>query len=324
MKRNTLVVAAILWALSVGFVLAQDAPPPDVASSSVAIPPTEGFVETFFSSLITQGAPLGAAVAGLVVAGLLALLTRWRIELGKLRERYIDPLHGKLPHLDQYAVNAMVVGLGGSGKTSIIRSLSACEEADPEIKTAVNQTYTIVNEVSVKGKGGELYRRVNRIYIDEHVGQQMASIFDTDMARRRGLDKINRCLIIVVDLFEVTDSDNRPLTRTAFDKRRIAKNLNLYNEGFVQILTTFLNDGDKFVVFINKIDGLQDITEQAVEEAKAAYKPLIDRLRAVNGRKTMVVVGSAMRGLGLVSSDASGAPHSLLSILVRSASKMDG
>ena len=324
MRRNRVVVAAILWVLLAGFVLAQDAPPPEVASSSVAIPQPPEFFETLFGSIAAQATAIAAAFASVLVAALLALLTRWRIELGRLRERYIDPLHGKLPHLDQYAVNAMVVGVGGSGKTSIIRSLSACEEADPEIKTAVNQTYAIVNEVSVKGKDGELYRRVNRIYIDDHVGQQMASIFDTEMARRRGVDKINRCLIVVVDLFDVVDGDNGPLTRTAFDRRRIAKNLAVYTDGFIQILTSFLNDGDRFVVFINKIDGLQEVTLQAVEDAKAAYRPLTDKLYAVSGRKTSVVVGSAMRGLGLVSSDASGAPHSLLSILVRSASKLNG
>ncbi|QKD03381.1 hypothetical protein EB235_19255 [Mesorhizobium loti R88b] len=252
----------------------------------------------------------------LALSLLLASLNQFmRNQIARFKARLADPYIQRAPKYETFGLSAMVVGIGGCGKTSIVKALSASEHADPDVATAEALTYSLVNEVTVR-KQNQTFRRLVRMYISDHVGQNFRSIFSTDFFKDSEIALLKKCVIVVVDLFPPVGHLDGVPRRKEFNLERIAENLEIYSDEMVQLITQNTKSGDSVVLFINKIDQLQEIDDTAIKRAKGHYRPLVNRLAGIKGLKLSVLVGSAGTGMGICGTEAGGSEGGLLGILV--------
>jgi hypothetical protein len=101
-----------------------------------------------------------------------------------LSSRILDPFFTRPELFDQYATNLILIGEGGSGKTTIVHALSGCNEAAPDIATSIKSTYTLVNEVSIE-TGQQLTRRLVRVYTDDYAGQNWTSGAQSELVKKK-------------------------------------------------------------------------------------------------------------------------------------------
>ena len=76
--------------------------------------------------------------------------------------------------------------------------------------------------------------------------------------------------------------------------------LAIYNDVVRQLILSRAKEGKDIVLFINKIDMLSPLTPENFAAAEEVYKPLIDSLEDVRGKRLHTIVGSARAGIGVV------------------------
>jgi hypothetical protein len=69
---------------------------------------------------------------GALSARLRIRLERLKGKIGLLFSRVFDPFFLRPSHFDQYATNLILIGEGGSGKTTLVHALSGANEAKPD------------------------------------------------------------------------------------------------------------------------------------------------------------------------------------------------
>ena len=244
-----------------------------------------------------------------ILAGLLALLAWLRLSFTKLKksaqaafERLSDPACETNQNYESKSLNIFLVGEGGSGKTSIIKSLTAAPEAAPDIATNSISTYSLVHEVTVLNKERNIKsRRFYRFYIDDYEGQNLPELMG-DSALKERYKKIPDAIpVIVVDLFEGGGNS----TSKVFCEERINYQLSIYNDVVIQFILKHTPKSEDTIIFINKLDMLQTIRSSSYTQAIEKYDDLIKKFKEVRGRRLHVIVGSARSGLG-VAGDSEG------------------
>lgn len=271
-----------------------------------------------------------AAAAGVVAAALLLALAflnntlrnqlqRITGQLQNIKRGLADPFLDPLPIYESFAVNAMVVGKGGAGKTSIIRALSASDRADPTSITATNLLFSIALEVTIGSDEKSTHRRLTRIFMSDHVGQDPATILKAEFYTNPRLGHLPKCLVIVVDLFPPQGLLSPKDGADTFDNTRIASTLQTFTPEHVRVITAPLSPGDQIVLFINKIDMLKSLTAGQQQAARSAYLPLAELLRGVGGARFSMIVGSADLGWGITGARADPDEPNLLAVLCRAA-----
>lgn len=244
-------------------------------------------------------------IVGTIIAALLAALAWLKVSFNRLRaaaktafNRLADPFLKPGTKYDSRALNVILIGEGGSGKTTLIHSLTAAPEAVPEIATNSIETYSLVQEVTVKADDS-IKRRLFRIFIDDYVGQNLvAALEDTSINER--LKKIPAALpVIVVDLFP-PDRDNPDALHKTINQARVDQQLAIYNDLVQQLILSRAKEAKDIVLFINKIDMISPLTRKSYATAEQAYKTLIDNLADVRGKRLHTIVGSARAGIGVV------------------------
>lgn len=244
-------------------------------------------------------------IGGTIIAALLAILAWLKVSFNKLREaaqtafnRLADPFIKPGTKYDSRALNVVLIGEGGSGKTTLIHSLTAAPEAVPEIATDSIETYSLVQEVTVK-TDDSVKRRLFRIFIDDYVGQNLVAALENATINER-LAKISAALpVVVVDLFP-PDRDNPDKLYKTINKQRVKDQLAIYNDLVQQLVLSRAKEAKDIVLFINKIDMLSPLTKENYAAAELAYKTLIDSLADVRGKRLHIIVGSARSGIGIV------------------------
>ena len=249
--------------------------------------------------------PYYPEIAGFVIAGLLAGLALLKAKLERVREsakiafsRLADPFLSEKLEYESRALNVVLVGEGGSGKTTLIHGLTAAPEAIPSIATDKIASYSLVQEMTVE-INKEKKRRLFRIFIDDYVGQRFVDALKDKNINRR-LENIQASLlVIVVDLFRF-DRARQDELRSSIELKRVEKQLSVYNEQVIQLLLDRTSSSRHIVLFINKIDMISPLTPKVFQAAIDAYAPLIGTLDEVRGRRLHVIVGSAQAGIGVV------------------------
>jgi hypothetical protein len=251
------------------------------------------------------------SVLGLAVANLVAWINarkasaearRSNEQVTKLESRALDPFFERPAEFEQFATNMILIGEGGSGKTTLLHALSGAPEAKPDVATLDLSTYTLVHEISIERKGRAL-RRLTRIYSDDYEGQNWVQAVKNDLVRTRQQFIKSSTLVIVVDLFAPGSKSEPAKRRAKIDLRRVKEQLGTYNDPAIQSLAELLGENGQFILFINKIDLIYPPTDELVDEARAAYGPLVERLNDIRGARLRIVVGSAATGQGVVGYD---------------------
>lgn len=272
------------------------------------------------------------AVLGLAVANLLTWINalkasaearRSNEQIEILEDRALDPFFERPADYDQFATNMILIGEGGSGKTALLHALTGAAEAKPDVATPDRSTYTLVHEISIEQKG-RVVRRLTRIYSDDYEGQNWVQGVSNDQVRSRQKFIPSSTLVVVVDLVAPGSQSSPAKRRAKIDTKRVREQLGIYNDPAIQTLAQLLGPDGQVILFINKIDLIYPFTDDIVEEAKAAYNPLIEQLSDIRGARIRVLVGSAATGESVVGFDHGHEDQkSLLRLVLDHAEKID-
>jgi GTPase SAR1 family protein len=230
-------------------------------------------------------------------------LKRLKDKIGLLSSRVFDPFFLRPSHFDQYATNLILIGEGGSGKTTVVHALSGANEARPDVATAMMSTYTLVNEISIEAKG-KITRRLVRIYIDDYVGQNWVQGSTNERVKARQKIVNSSTLVIVVDVVEPGSKIGPSKRRVKFQASRVKEHIVSYNDQAIQTLTELSGKDAQVILFINKMDLIYPLTDEAKSSVRQAFLPLIEKLEELRGVELHVLFGSAAMGAGVVGYDS--------------------
>lgn len=166
-----------------------------------------------------------------------------------------------------------VAGIGGSGKTHLIRALSGHPRVNVRAKTGKTKIYSTVN-ASI----WEEQATVTRLYFVDYRGQDMAEFIQFSKAN----DLAFNSLILVVDLFDTPD--NRPRTNRGWNKEtraeiqaRAETHIRHWDGGTLEALVPVLRGSRDLAfvgLFINKLDLLKERADEQIEAVEEIYNDL--------------------------------------------------
>ena len=241
------------------------------------------------------------------IGALLAtIIAYFRVKINALVSRLGDPLIKKRKvKYSTKGVNLLLIGEGGSGKTSIIRALSGSYDAAPDRSTAFPRTYSIVHEVDIIDQNGSIKRSLERIYANDYRGQDSSQLMETKELVKREKRITSTIMVIVVDLFALAPAGGDSLEpQRQPDKKRIDSQIAAYPPNMLDIIFSLSDNLSGVVLFINKVDLIKQMPPRNVIDAKQAYEDLSTKLHERGKHFTFeVIVGAASKGLGITGFD---------------------
>ncbi len=175
----------------------------------------------------------------------------------------------------------MMIGLGGSGKTTLSRRICGDMNKDPSAQTEEFQLFDGVIE-----NGGQKYDYYVSDYRGQNVGSLITGFIAQQLVERSPFrfGHVNS-LILVVDILESTDDlinvppVDHPKT-PKIESERVAENIAQWNRTALDaIFGMHTIDSLKYVcLFINKKDRLESWSPAVEQQILDAYKPLSDDL----------------------------------------------
>lgn len=236
----------------------------------------------------------GGIIFGTVIA---VVSTGCYIVISKLQQRlevFEKGLHSSEPMENNEKRNSIItVGVGGTGKTTLIKNLFAEEQANPKIATSKYQKYTSVNDNY-------------RYYVADYSGQNILTLIQGLLREQKqpyspmNFESINS-IILIVDVAEaaqpgrLTDQDE---LKNSW-KERVRSHVEQWSETALDAIFGLATSNSlKYVcLFINKADLFPELKQQEIVDE---YQQLIDKLAPrCRGIEFDYFVGSAKQGTGI-------------------------
>jgi GTPase SAR1 family protein len=216
---------------------------------------------------------------------------------GRLKALHLPPP----VRVDETRNSILLVGIGGVGKTSLIKALTHDLAAEPDT-IGPFKFYKHVEELGNEPSG---IKRTN-LYFADYPWQNL-----TDLIGRFLLEQKQpycplrygflNSLIMVVDVTESPKYPGEIFPKAQnFSQKRVEDNLKEWNSQSIQaILGLFTRPQLKYIcLFINKVDLLVGYDEAMENEIKEAHLPLMRELKeASDGVRFECLLGSAARDL---------------------------
>jgi hypothetical protein len=238
-----------------------------------------------------------AAIVGLGIV--VAALRNQRASLIKRLEKFFSP-----PQVaaDETFSSSLVLGIGGSGKTTLVNRLTNDKAADPAKET---ETFRL-SGVSFDLPAERPEKRC-RMFFADYVGQNLGSLLRGFILEQRHGDSplaygYITSLILVVDLVEPPELAGEPtLPAAAICEERVTVNIASWNQQALSAVFGLLTNQLQLVcLFVNKVDAVQQPGQQVAQVAKSLYRPLHEELgKRSRGAKFILIVGSADEGTGV-------------------------
>jgi GTPase SAR1 family protein len=226
--------------------------------------------------------------------------------LAKKAKLYIAALKLPAPVLaDETRNSVLVLGLGGSGKTSLIKSVTNNPDANPKIKSADFKIYDTA--VGITNPAGAEFKKM-RLFISDYAGQNLTTLFSGFINEQRNLYSQMRygylnSLILVVDLFDPPENNDDVIKpKSNWEQGRVKENLNEWNKQVLQAVVGLFTKADfKYIcLFINKIDLVNNLTAEKKKEILEEFSSIYDTLEQFgNGLTVERIIGSASDGTGI-------------------------
>ena len=289
----------------------------------------QGFFGSIFDN-VTSNPGLRDALGALIIAALGAVIALARRKIKVLDDRLGDPLLLR-PEAAKYetrGVNVLLVGLGGSGKTSIIRALSGCGEANPAAGTSVRNVkiYNLVQEVDVQADNREITHTVNRIYIEDYAGQEAGRRLHDPAIKKREQIIPSTVICIVVDLFHPPTSADQGLAPSdSWSEKRVKEQIKEYPKGMLNGIRRMSDTCKQVCLFINKADLLTPYEASTHESILDRYSTLRSEISfEFQSVPFSTIVGAAATGWGISGHDPSKRnTPTLLELINRAATPID-
>ena len=202
----------------------------------------------------------------------------------------------------------MMIGLGGVGKTSLIRSLFENDDAKPEIRTEHYTEYRLDLRVKQKKKPAAraLWPFANgrrySLFVGDYRGQNLGQLVGEFVAQQKEAYRAMsygyvNSLILVIDVLPPTrtvPASKPDVTRMNYHTRQWSETA---LDGIFGLLT---EDTLRYVcLFVNKVDMIPDSQSTVVEDRVAALRSRLERKAKENSAEFRVVMGSALKGHGV-------------------------
>ncbi len=201
--------------------------------------------------------------------------------------------------------STILIGLGNSGKTELIRNLFEAPDAEPDQKTTEYRIYKTRKESAIvlNGDQDSLPKYTTNLYISDYRGQNLGSLISSFIFQQKieespmSYGYVNS-LVLVVDPVSVVSTAN---PRPEFSQDRIDKHVTQWNDAVLDAVFGLLTrDTLKFVcLFINKSDIWRGMEEAPPDRAIVdAFEPVADLLRekSPGSADVKVLIGSAVNG----------------------------
>jgi len=207
------------------------------------------------------------------------------------------------------AQNVVVqLGIGGTGKTTLIKYLTHDPTANPTIETAAFSVYKQDFSITRTRRDGEVDKVKTSIviadYRGQHYGTLIEGILNHTVERKSEVRNgdINTILFIVDVFYPSIDRCGDVPPQPMPDPDRLRENVEYWNEARLEVLFQLLRRGSvkNVGVFVNKCDLLT--SEEGREEARRAIEPLVSSIRRWTdalGIQPFVVLGSLKTGTGV-------------------------
>jgi hypothetical protein len=196
--------------------------------------------------------------------------------------------------------SVMLLGIGGAGKTSLIRNLFNDPNANPNERTEDYEIYRKRMEI------GQDNPTLN-YFISDYKGQNLGTLVRAFVVQQKlpfspmAYGYIN-ALVLMVDIVPPPrDQGGIVEPRDQCDQSRIGEHLRQWNDLALDAVFGLVTDTLKCVIlFINKYDLVVKHDQAMRGEIQSAYEPLINRIQArAQGARFEVILGSAMHGDGI-------------------------
>lgn len=198
----------------------------------------------------------------------------------------------------------LLIALGGTGKTALIKSLFQNPDANPEQETLAFDIYCS-NRAGHREATAEHPMIKYWFRIADYKGQNIGDLIRAFIEQQRNPYPLLAygfidSLIIMVDLIPPKQERDAPeITPTnGFDKDRVNYHLEQWNDTALNAIFGLLTSELKYVcLFVNKIDLMTDRSPAADETYKNAFKSLSERIKKRCGKARFeVILGSALKG----------------------------
>jgi len=234
---------------------------------------------------------LGALLTG--VTGALAWMTR------TLKKRISGPFERFVEHHDAYYHKVMVLGIGGTGKTTLINRITGDPSANPRVATAEYDRHSVKQALVDENLSREWhfsfddYRGQNPGVLVQEIGAEAA---------RNGQTPSYSAIVLVVDLFPALGEVDSPIAPSSqWDRKRVQEHLDGWTASMIAAFRGFAPNASYICLFINKYDLVEPRSEAVEKQILRAFRPLIERLE-LNSRGALfeVHVGSLTADVGVM------------------------
>jgi hypothetical protein len=198
----------------------------------------------------------------------------------------------------------LLIALGGTGKTALIKSLFQNPDANPEQETLAFDIYC-ANRASNKEGDTETQYVKYWFRIADYKGQNIGDLIRAFIEQQRNPYPLLAygfidSLIIMVDLIPPKPAQDAPdvAPSSSVNSERINFHLAQWNDTAINAIFGLLTSELKYAcLFINKIDLMTDRSPSADEMYKNEFKDLADRIKKRCGKARFeIVLGSALKG----------------------------
>lgn len=198
----------------------------------------------------------------------------------------------------------LLIALGGTGKTALIKSVFQNPDANPEQETVAFDIYC-ANRASHKEGDTESQYIKYWFRIADYKGQNIGDLVRAFIEQQRNPYPLLAygyidSLIIMVDMIRPKPAPDAPdvAPTNQVDKERINFHLAQWNDTALNAIFGLLTSELKYVcLFINKIDLMTDRSPSANEIYKNEFNDLAERIKKRCGKARFeVMLGSALKG----------------------------